>query len=85
MTRLGDDFEPIGRVYALPLSREPDQCILNAPVGENAERSLVEVHDGVVDPLVAVDDRIRVKPDNQVIAKLGALLQEVLNYRITCS
>lgn len=45
----------------------------------------MEVHDGVVDPLVAVDDRIRVKPDNQVIAKLGALLQEVLNYRITFS
>jgi hypothetical protein len=51
------------------------------PVGQDAEGALVQVHDGVVDALVAVDDRVRVQADDQVVAELSALLQEILTFK----
>jgi len=38
----------------------------------------MQVHDGVVDALVPVDHGVGVKPHDEVVAKLGAFLQEIL-------
>ena len=44
-----------------------------SPVGEAAERSLVQVHDGVVVALVAVHHRVSVQADYQVVTQFGNL------------
>ena len=66
-------LQEIGQVFVTTLE--------NAPVRENAEGPLVQVHDGVVDTLVAVDDGVRVEPHDQVVAQFSALLQEVLYWQ----
>lgn len=45
--------------------------------GEYAEHSLVQVHDGVVAALVAVDDGIRVQSHDQEVSLRRRRLQEV--------
>ncbi len=40
----------------------------------------MQIHDRVVDTLVAVDDGVRVKTHDQVFAQLGALLKKILKF-----
>lgn len=44
---------------------------------QHAEHPLVEIHDGVVAALVAVDDRVSVQPHDQKVTLRPRLLQEV--------
>lgn len=44
---------------------------------QNAQNALVKIHDRVVAAFVLVDDRIRVKSDDEEVAEAFGLLQEV--------
>ncbi len=47
------------------------------PVGQHAERALVQVHDGEVVSLVAVDDGVGVQSHHQVVPESSCGLEEV--------
>ena len=62
----------------LSLTTNTDYCIhFNSYFAcEDAEYSLLEVHDGIVLPFVAVDHPVVMETNNDVSAELGAFLQE---------
>ena len=54
-----------------------DDHLVDVLAGEYAERALVHVHDGVILALVAIDDRVGVEADDEIVAVAFGLLEEV--------